>query len=69
MIGEATFSGLYVPWLLVLYFGWSILNLAHPAWGATLATHYDARSRLFGVLSAVGVLGACAVVIIPIAGV
>ena len=57
-----------VPWLLVLYFGWSILNLAHPAWGATLATHYDARSRLFGVLSAVGVLGACAVVIIPIAG-
>ncbi|HEX7759941.1 MAG TPA: MFS transporter [Caulobacteraceae bacterium] len=57
-----------VPWLLVLYFGWSILNLAHPAWGATLATHYDARSRLFGVLSAVGVLGACAVVLIPIVG-
>ncbi len=57
-----------VPWLLTLYLGTSILGLAHPAWGAKLATHYDARSRLFGVLSAVGVLGACAVVLIPVAG-
>jgi Na+/melibiose symporter-like transporter len=52
--------------LLVYYFGTSIIGLAHPAWGAKLATHYNARSHLFGVQSAVGVLGAVAVLLIPI---
>ncbi|MHB8530476.1 MAG: MFS transporter [Caulobacteraceae bacterium] len=53
-------------WLLVMYLGTSILGLAHPAWGARLATDYHERSRLFGVLSAVGVLGTMAVLAIVI---
>lgn len=52
--------------LLVYYLGTSIVNLAHPAWGARLASHYDARSQLFGWLAAVGVLGAVGVLAIPI---
>lgn len=40
-----------VGWLLVAYVAISILQLAHPAWGATLATTYDDRSRIFGFIS------------------
>lgn len=52
--------------LLVYYLGTSIMGLAHPAWGAKLASHYNARSHLFGVQSAVGVLGAVGVLLVPI---
>jgi Na+/melibiose symporter-like transporter len=54
-------GGYLLTWLLVMYLGTSILVLAHSAWGATLARHYHERSRLFGVLNAVGVLGTIAV--------
>ena len=61
------FSSLYlISWLLVYYLGTSIVGLAHSAWAAKLAPHYDDRSRLFGILSAVGVLGALAAIGIPI---
>ena len=53
-------------WLLVMYLGNSILTLSHVAWAATLAPHYDDRSRLFGVITAIGVLGAAAILGIPI---
>jgi Na+/melibiose symporter-like transporter len=62
------FDGVYlVSWLLVMYLGTSILNLSHSAWGAKLAPHYDDRSRLFGVLALVGVLGAFAALTFPAA--
>jgi len=55
-----------VSWTLVLYVGVSILDLSHRAWAASLAPTYDDRSRLFGVLTAVGVLGAASIIAIPI---
>jgi Na+/melibiose symporter-like transporter len=55
-----------VGWLLVLYCGSSMLDLSHRAWAATLAPRYNDRSRLFGVLIAVGVLGSASVIAIPI---
>ncbi|HZZ35013.1 MAG TPA: MFS transporter [Caulobacteraceae bacterium] len=55
-----------VGWLFVFYVGWSIMTLSQSAWGATLAPHYDERSRLFGVLAGVGALSASAVLISPI---
>ncbi len=55
-----------ITWLLVMYLGASILMLAHQAWAATLAQSYDDRSRLFGVMMAVGVVGAVVVLLIPI---
>jgi Na+/melibiose symporter-like transporter len=57
-----------VIWLLVLYLGMSITTLSVSAWGATIATHYDERSRLFGVMTALGVSGAMVVLLIPILG-
>ena len=55
-----------IGWLLVLYLATSILGLGHSAWGATLSTEYHERSRVFGVLAAVGVMGAVLVLIFPI---
>ena len=59
-------SAYLIGWLLVMYLGTSILGLGHTAWGANLARSYDDRSRLFGVLAAVGVGGAVVVLVIPI---
>lgn len=55
-----------IGWLLVMYLGLSILTLSHSAWAATLAKTYQERSRIFGILAAVGVTGALAVLAIPI---
>ena len=54
-------------WLLVLYLGISILYLAHSAWAAGLAPQYDQRSRLFGILAAVGVAASVVELFVPIA--
>ena len=57
-----------IGWLLVMYLGNSIVYLSMSAWGATLATLYHERSRLFGAITALGVVGALAVLLIPILG-
>lgn len=53
-------------WLLVMYLGLSVLLLSNLAWAACLATSYGHRSRIFGVFTALGVLGAIGVLIIPV---
>jgi Na+/melibiose symporter-like transporter len=61
-IGE----GYLIVWLFLIYLGISILDLSRSAWTATLATQYDERSRVFGILTAVAVLGNVAILVIPI---
>ncbi|KQW70527.1 hypothetical protein ASE17_16720 [Phenylobacterium sp. Root77] len=56
-----------IGWLLVLYLGVSILTLAQAAWGASLATDYHDRSRVYGVIQAVGVIGAVLILLLPLA--
>lgn len=58
--------GYLITWLLILYVGVSILTLAQAAWGASLATGYDDRSRVYGVIQAVGVLGSIMVLLLPL---
>jgi glycoside/pentoside/hexuronide:cation symporter, GPH family len=55
-------------WVFALALGISILSLAHQAWAATLAPHYDERSRLFGIINAVGVVGVLVAMAVLIAG-
>ena len=59
-------TGGLVAFLLVMYLGSSILLLSHSAWASTLARSYDDRARLFGVMAAVGVMGAVSVLLFPI---
>jgi Na+/melibiose symporter-like transporter len=55
-----------VVWLLVVYLGMSILLVAGNAWASTLATSYKERSRIFGAMLAMGVVGAVAALLIPV---
>ncbi|HEV2530570.1 MFS transporter [Phenylobacterium sp.] len=55
-----------VGWLLVLYVALSILSLAHPAWGASLARGYDERSRIYGIMAAVAIASIVSVLVIPV---
>ena len=55
-------------WLFALALGTSILSLAHQAWSATLAPQYNDRSRLFGIVNAVGVVGTLAAMVVLIGG-
>ncbi|HEY2177100.1 MAG TPA: MFS transporter [Caulobacteraceae bacterium] len=55
------FTGIYLfVWLAAMYLGNSIVSLAHQAWAASLTRHYHERSRIFGVINAVGVAGVIA---------
>ena len=55
-----------VIWLLAMYLGQSIMGLSHSAWAAVLAKTYEQRSKIFGVLTAVGVIGSLTALAIPI---
>ncbi len=55
-----------IVWVLVMYVATSIMGLAQSAWGATLATHYHERSRLYGVSTVVGICGAIIVLAAPV---
>lgn len=59
-------KGSLVLWLLVMYMGTSILVVGGNSWASTLATTYGDRSRIFGVMQALGVAGSAAVMLIPI---
>ena len=55
-----------VVWLLVVYLGMSILLVAGNAWASSLATAYRERSRIFGAMLAMGVLGTITALLIPV---
>lgn len=60
-------GGTYVfVWLFVLYLANSILTLSQWSWAASLARDYHERSRIFGILTATGVVATVAVLIVPI---
>lgn len=54
-----------ILWVLVFYLGTSLMSLSQTSWAANIAPTYDARSRLFGALSAVGVVGAAIILLMP----
>jgi Na+/melibiose symporter-like transporter len=58
--------GYLLVWLLIMYLGYSMVYLSQSAWGARLATRYHERSRLFGAMTAIGVVGALGILLISI---
>jgi len=52
--------------LLFLYIGYSMVYLSHLAWGGVLGPTYQQRSRVFGAVIGLGVVGAMAVLLIPV---
>jgi glycoside/pentoside/hexuronide:cation symporter, GPH family len=52
--------------LLFLYIGYSMVYLSHLAWGGVLGPTYQQRSRVFGAVIGLGVVGAVVVQLLPI---
>jgi len=59
-------EGYLVVWLLVVYLGMSILLVAGNAWASRLAATYKDRSRIFGAMLAMGVMGSITCLMIPV---
>ncbi|MGH7022272.1 MAG: MFS transporter [Caulobacteraceae bacterium] len=60
-------SFIYVAgWLLVYYVGFSLVVLAHSSWASVVASKYHERSRVFGVIQLVSILGAALVLAVPV---
>lgn len=59
-------TGYLIGWLLMLYLGYSMLTLSQAAWGAALVAEYHQRSRVYGWIQAVGVVGAIGVLLVPV---
>ena len=53
-------------WLLVYYLGLSLVVLAHSSWASVVAVKYHERSRIFGVIQMVSILGAALVLAVPV---
>lgn len=54
-----------IVWILCLYLGTSISGLSHTAWASTLAPAYNERSRLFAIITVVGVFASVGVLGVP----
>ena len=59
-------AGYMVVWLLVGYLGYSIVNLSTAAWTSVLAVSYHERSRVYGWTLGLAVLGAIALLLLPV---
>ncbi len=53
-------------WLLVYFIGTSLLTLSHASWASVIAANYNERSRVFGAIQLMGVIGAAVTLILPI---
>ena len=55
-----------IGWLFVYYIGTSLITLSHSAWASAIAANYNERSRVFGFIQLIGVIGATVTILLPI---
>ena len=54
-----------VAWLAVYYLGLSMVVLSHAAWASVIAAAYHERSRVFGAIQILSIVGGILVLLIP----
>ena len=54
-----------VGWLAVYYLGLSMVVLSHAAWASVIAAAYHERSRVFGAIQMLSIIGGALVLVIP----
>ena len=55
-----------IGWLFVYYIGTSLIMLSHASWASVVAGRYHERSRVFGAIQLVSVVGATVTLTLPI---
>jgi GPH family glycoside/pentoside/hexuronide:cation symporter len=63
--GNVARYGYLIFWLFFYYIATSVIGLSHASWASVIASKYHERSRVFGVLQVVAILGATAVLVVP----
>jgi Na+/melibiose symporter-like transporter len=58
--------GYLIAWLFVYYIGTSLITLSHASWASVIASAYHERSRVFGSIQFVSIIGATIALILPI---
>ena len=53
-------------WSVLLWLGWTMVNIPYYAWGAELSEDYDERTRITGWRQAFGFLGNVSVLLVPV---
>ena len=54
-------------WSMLLWFGWTMINIPYYAWGAELSDDFDERTRITGWRQAFGFSGNISVLLVPVA--
>lgn len=62
--GAVTYAYLLI-WLFIYYVGASIITLAHVSWASVIASKYHERSRVFGVIQVISIIGASVLLLVP----
>jgi glycoside/pentoside/hexuronide:cation symporter, GPH family len=55
-----------IGWLFIYYIGTSLITLSHASWASVIAAKYHERSRVFGAIQVVSIIGATAVLVLPV---
>ena len=59
-------TGFLLFWAIMLWLGWTMINIPYYAWGAELSDDYDERTRITGWRQAFGFLGNVSVLAVPV---
>lgn len=59
-------AGYLFTWYILLYVAYSMLVLGHSAWAASISGNYNERSRMFGWMLGIGVLGSATMSALPL---
>ena len=54
-------------WSMLLWLGWTMINIPYYAWGAELSTDFDERTQITGWRQAWGFAGNISVLLVPVA--
>lgn len=52
-------------WMLVMYIGFTLANIAHYAWAAELSADYNERSRIMAMIQFMQAIGLLAIILVP----
>jgi GPH family glycoside/pentoside/hexuronide:cation symporter len=55
-----------LTWSVLLWLGWTMINIPYYAWGAEMSDDYDERTRITGWRQAFGFLGNVSVLTVPV---
>jgi Na+/melibiose symporter-like transporter len=56
-----------IGWLFAYYIGTSLITLSHASWASVIASNYNERSRVFGAMQLISIIGATIALLLPVA--